>query len=140
MKKQNIAWACLASLLLSCNSEPVDKITGVYVRESSSEHKNINTEKVVGMVHFRDSIFVIKKKAGYQVDNSKWRKNDYDDAGWQALSFYNGKRRTIFCAFDITDKTLVPNDPSIGVAIYLDLDKGLLSFDKDRQFVWKRVK
>jgi hypothetical protein len=141
MKYTRIMVISIAALLSSCNSEPVDKIVGSYAREITFEDKNPATMKVLGNGTIRDTIFISKKKDGYQVDNTRWLKNDYDQEGWRNLEHAEDHPSpTYTVSYDKTDQSLNPTNPLMANPLYLDFNKGLLCSDRNRTGGWKKVK
>jgi len=88
-------------------TEPKGKITGAYATEYSFEQKNIQTDKVVGKALIRDTFYIKAKEQGFEVQEKKWRKNDYDNNGWQEQVSIDKRRPVYQVRFDKTDNTLI---------------------------------
>jgi hypothetical protein len=89
-----------------------DSITGVYVREYSTEILNQLSGEKVGMRTFRDTITISEAEDGYRVDNSKWRMNDYDQDGWRNMKHGETKPLPTFEAkYDQASNTLNSENP-----------------------------
>jgi len=140
MKSTILIVFCFGVTMLSCNTEPVEKITGTYVREYSWHPRNINTEKIIGTEFFKDTIFITKKKDGYQIDNVKWKKKDYDNEGWQSQGHAQDRPMpTYTVSYDETDKSLNPTNALMGKIVYLDFEKKSISLNKKMENAWKKV-
>lgn len=69
----------------TAESSTDDSIAGTYVREHSREILNQLSGSKVGMRTVRDTLYIISDGDSYQVKNSRWRMNDYDNDGWQNM-------------------------------------------------------
>lgn len=123
----------------SCNQEPTDRIVGAYAQERKVE-KTDDTHRVIGTVTTRDTLFVSKKENGYQIDNRVWKFRDYDKDGWVRISNHEGARYTHICTYDKTDHSLNPVMSGLFLPMYLDLENGLLSYEKEFAYPWVKVK
>ncbi len=137
MKKINPVCIIALILTLSCNQEPVDKISGTYVRESTKEEKNPETMKVLGRSYLRDTIFIIPNTNGYRVENSKWKRNDFDSDGWRDQAHSDNRPLSDYTVtFDKADQTLNPEEALTGKTLYLDLEKGFLYKNSKKDDPW----
>lgn len=125
-------------LVSSCKREPEGQIVGAYAQERKTERTEDG--RVLGTITTRDTIFVTKKKEGYQIENRIWKFRDYDKEGWVRLSTHDGVRFTHVCTYDETDHSLNPVMSGMFLPAYLNLDKGLLAFDKEFAYPWKKIK
>ncbi len=117
---------CAGALgVVSCSTKEskhnFDSATGVYVREYSLDVTNPETGQKIGMRQVRDSIFVKPGGDGYQVSNSKWRMNDYDNEGWVSMAHADDRPLPTFIAsYDAHTRSLNSNNPNVSQTIVLD--------------------
>lgn len=150
MKKLTIIFSSAFLFFASCgevkeskrdnnNSESNTEITGTYVLEGTYEVKNMSTGKVVGNETIRDTIFIKKKEKGYEVKNSKFKFNDYDQFGWRSIG---GTRKlpTFQATYDKSDTSLIPIQNQFVSPIYLDLKNELLYKDSGKTQPYKKIK
>lgn len=141
MKLKKIILFALCGIIFSCKSEPVDKICGIYLRSYDWEQKDLNTETVLGKSSIIDSIVITKKKDGYQIENSRWKKNDYDTEGWRDQAHSDNRPKpSHLTTYNKSDHTLNPTNQLMGAPIYLELHKGILYFNKKKEAIWTKVK
>lgn len=139
--KKNIAFiGMIITLLLGCNSQQTaaDKITGTYTREYSFDQVNLDTDKTIGKASVRDTIFIIYDGENFQVSNSMWRKNDYDDKGWVKLGTNErGAFHAYAAKWNDADNSLNPLDFGMMNPIKVDAEKGKIFLGKTE---YKKVK
>jgi hypothetical protein len=116
-----------------------DSISGVYVREYSSEILNQLSGNKVGMRTIRDTIFIEPAEDGFRIKNVKWRMNDYDEEGWQDMRHgESGPLPSFNPTFDEGSKTL--NSKSAGFVPPLNLkEQGKLSFGEKSAIAYTKV-
>jgi hypothetical protein len=109
------------------NKQSSDLAAGVYVREYSFDVTNLETGEKIGLRKVRDSIFVQPGGDGYQVSNSKWRMNDYDNEGWVSMAHADDRPLPTFLAsYDAHTKSLNSNNSNVSETIVLDAENAKL--------------
>lgn len=129
-----------ALVFAACNNEPGEKISGTYVREWTAVSRNMNTGSVRGKYCMRDTIFIKVKTKGYEVSNSRWRKNLYDKEGWRdQLHAFDRPMPTYTANYD---KALNSLDAESGFSspLYLDPEAGLLYTSSSKTKPYHKVK
>ena len=129
-----------ALVFAACNNEPREKIAGTYVREWTAVSRNMNTGSVRGKYCMRDTIFIKVKTKGYEVSNSRWRKNLYDKDGWRDQSHAFHRPMPTYTAS--YDKALNSLDAGSGFSspLYLDPEPGLLYTSSSKTKPYHKVK
>lgn len=89
MKTTVILLAVIGILISSCHSKrnqfSLDGLSEAYAREYTFQIVNPETGAKIGMRAVRDTIFIRSLDEGYEVSNSKWMFNDYDQNGWRDM-------------------------------------------------------
>jgi hypothetical protein len=117
----------IASCSSKENKQDSDLAAGVYVREYSFDVTNPETGQKIGIRKVRDSIFVQPGGDGYQVSNSKWRMNDYDNEGWVSMAHADDRPLPTFLAsYDAHTKSLNSNSSNVSQTIVLDAENAKL--------------
>lgn len=122
-----------AAIIAGCNSQQAasNLITGTYAREYSFDQVNLDTDKSIGNASVRDTIFITPDGDHFQVSNSMWRKNDYDDKGWYKLGTNErGAFHTYAAKWNETDSTLDPVDFGVMNPIKVDGKNGKILLGK----------
>lgn len=127
MKTKALSLVVLITAIAGCNARQAaaDKITGTYAREYSFDQVNMDTDKSIGKAFVRDTIFITYDGDKFQVSNSMWRKNDYDDKGWYKLGTNErGAFHAYVAKWNEADNTLNPLDFGMMNPIKVDAEKG----------------
>jgi hypothetical protein len=115
---KRVAWFLFGvSFFYACgnaaNNEK-DLIAGVYVREYSNEILNQLSGNKVGMRTVRDTLYITSSGDEYEVENSKWSINDYDNDGWKDMEHSeSGPLPSFNASYDQTSRTLIPRQNSV---------------------------
>jgi hypothetical protein len=131
--------------IVSCSTKESNEssrlATGVYVREYSFEVSNPETGKKIGMRQVRDSIFVQPGRDGYQVSNSKWRMNDYDNEGWVSMAHADDRPLPTFLAsYDAQTKSLNSSNSNVSQTIIVDAENEKLYKGKSDDKAYIKVR
>jgi hypothetical protein len=142
MMKRVVIFLIGISLCYACgNAESVsgdDSIAGTYVREYSKEILNQLNGNKVGMRTVRDTLYITSAGDNYQVQNAKWRMNDYDNEGWQDMKHGESGPLPAFAAtFDKQTGTLKSETPGITPA--LTVVDGKLSVGKQSDIAYSKI-
>lgn len=133
MKKKISFIAMVITLIAGCNSKQAasDMITGTYTSEYSFDQVNLDTDKSIGKASVRDTIFITSDGDNFQVSNTMWRKNDYDDKGWSKLGTNErGAFHAYAAKWNEIDNTLNPLDFGMMNPIKVDAEKGKIFLGK----------
>jgi hypothetical protein len=133
MKTKILSIVVAAALIGGCNSQQAvsDMITGTYAREYSFDQVNMDTDKSIGKASVRDTIFITSDGDNFQVSNSMWRKNNYDDKGWYKLGTNErGAFHTYAAKWNEASHTLNPVDFGVMNPIKVDAEKGKIFLGK----------
>lgn len=137
MKKAIIITTAFAIASCEGNRKP-PHVAGTYVRSFPVEQRNIQTGKTVGISQFRDTVYIVEKEQGFQVQQKKWRNNDYDNDGWQQQTAISGVRQSYQARFDETDNTLI-SENGVYSPILVDMDGKQIFLNDKKDSPYKKV-
>lgn len=143
MVRQILTSIALVIFFLACSPGEVtqEQIVGRYAKEVEFEVIHPFTNRRLGMGKIRDTIFILPKQNGYEIQNNKWRKNDYDTLGWLNLEHEeNHPMATYRAAFDPTDSTLNPELSGLFLVLKFDLINHRLQKGKSERNVYLKIK
>jgi hypothetical protein len=142
MMKRVVVFLMGISLCCACGdaerASGDDSVAGTYVREYSKEILNQLNGNRVGMRTVRDTLLITSVGDSYQIQNFKWRMNDYDNEGWQDMKHGEaGPMPTFKAAYDKKNGTL--NSKSPRVTPTLTLADGKLSVGKTSDIAYSKI-
>jgi hypothetical protein len=109
------------------------EITGIYVREYSYKVIHPNTGQEIGLRTIRDSIFIEAEGSQYRIINRKWRKNEYDDLGWQNMAHAEDRPIPEFiAAYDHADNSI---ESPTGNRLFYDPNESFIYWTKDFNYL-----
>jgi hypothetical protein len=133
------------ALWSSCTQEQpsgtTDALAGSYAREFTYPVNHPETGRLLGTSTIRDTIVIRSQGSGYEVSQTKWRLNDYDPEGWQNQQHAQDRPLPAYQAsFRAADNQIYPVREGNGPLLYVDVAKGTLYRNKDRDKAYQRVK
>ena len=121
------------------NVRDVDSIAGTYVREYSREILNQLSGNKIGMRTVRDTLYVTSTEDGFNVRNSKWSLNDYDDGGWHNMEHDESGPLPSFAAkYDRQSRTLSAETAGMTPALVIAED-GKLSIGNKSEIAYLKI-
>lgn len=130
---------------VACNSSENSRVrendaSGVYAREYSSEVTHPESGNKLGIRKIRDSIFVKVVNGGYEISNSKWRLNDYDQEGWVSMEHADDRPLPTYIAvYDNKSKVLRAENGNVSLSIFLDPKHDKLFIDEARDVEYLKI-
>ena len=104
-----VCLSCIACASGGEDSADSEYVAGAYVHTYSADVIDPETGEVMGIRTVRDTIF--RKAAGdtYEISNSKWLMNDYDNEGWVTeMSDADKPTPTYITKYDTAKQKLIP--------------------------------
>lgn len=138
MKTQIILLALIAILIVSCTTkkdQSSNEPGGTYTREYSFEVVHPETGVKIGTREIRDTIFVKGTHEAYEISNSKWMRNDYDENGWRDMEHAEVRPFVTYQAkYDSKNNSLTASD---GTSLRFEPNSELVLLG--RGIVYKKV-
>ncbi|HRK52778.1 MAG TPA: hypothetical protein PK185_02620 [Cyclobacteriaceae bacterium] len=138
MKTQIVLLALIANSIVSCitkKDQSSNEPSGTYTREYSFEVVHPETGVKIGKRTIRDTFLIRSLDEGYEVSNSKWMKNDYDENGWRDMEHAEDRPFVTYPAkYDSKNNSLTASD---GTSLRFEPNSELVLLG--RGIVYKKV-